>query len=96
MTSPEIQIEPRTIGERLRDIRDLAAHPGWTLHVAPMLEELEREHTEHGLDPNAAPEKRSEHIHAVHAIRKIRSFPKDHELELEASWKLQQKKRPTA
>jgi len=96
MSLDQTEVEPKAIGEKMRDIRALASHPGWAMQMQPMLADLEREHTEAAIDPGKSPEERAEHIQAIQVIRKIRSYPTDRESQLEASWKLQQAKRPTA
>ena len=96
MSLLEPEIQSRTIGTKLREVRELAAHPAWIHQLEPFLAQLEKEHTESAISPGLTPQARSEHVQAIQSIRKIRSFPRDRENELEASWRLQQKKRPSA
>ena len=84
--------EPKSISDSLRDLRALVIHPGWTDHVLPMLKELEREHTEAAITPGIHHEMRNEHIQAIHAIRSIIAFPETETKNIEATWRLQQKK----
>ena len=87
--------EPKAINESLRDLRELAKHPGWTDHILPMLRKLESEHTEAAITPGVHHSMRDEHIQAIHAIRKIIAYPETETKNIESAWRLQQKK-PTS
>lgn len=88
--------EPKENAASRRDLKELMSRPGWTDHVLPFLQELEQEHTESAISLSLTPEKRAEHIQAIHAIRKIIAYPRDEILNLEITWKAQQRKPPTA
>jgi hypothetical protein len=96
MSLVRTELTPKTFADDLRDIRELATHPGWTQGMRPFLADLEREHTEAAINPKIAPASRAEHIHAIHALREALAFPQNKLKELEASWKQSQRKPPSA
>ena len=92
----QTELEPRTIGENIRDLREMLQSPGWKEHMVPLLRDLESEHTEAAIDPSRKKERRAEHIEAIHVLRRLATYPETRIKELEASWKQSQRKPQSA